>query len=281
MLALFILCSGVAAAGSGPNASRSNSALISELAHNHTSETSIELLLGNSTRSINTTAKLRGSRTNKTQAAIDDNRRIGGPGSTDFSKDNLETEVEDEAKEVEKDLSKVGEEVEKDVVALERHVVKNIWEPRDFQHPAHQGDVDVTQGWLLLASIFLVCLTLQIYLGGWNCAGGRLQKGDEEQRKRAKSVSQFGAIMMDKNGDCEYKKVNNDIQAGDINNRDPTAFEMTIDCAPPSPAVSPRDSNECSIELVDFSSLPSADSPRSPTSPAHVTVSSPRFRTEV
>lgn len=168
------------------------------------------------------------------------NRRINGPGenSSETWESELESEVEDEAEEMEKDLT-----------SLERHVIKNVWEHRDFQHPAHQGDVDVAQGWLLLASIFLTMISIQLWVGGWNCAGGKLQKGDEQQRQRANLLSQFGAIK----ASCNSPQVTSQ----------PAAASVQVAVARSQDMPSPRNSeSECSIELIEFQDLPSADSAR-------------------
>jgi hypothetical protein len=122
---------------------------------------------------------------------------------------------------------------------------------------------------LLLFSIFIVMVTFQLYLGGWSCSGGQMQKGDEQQRKRAKSVSQFGAIIAENDvSNCAYKKVSSsDNMQKDVVDAPPLSIVTVVKSAlQPQNAdtenTNTEHSKECCIELIEFSSLPSAQSPQ-------------------
>merc|ERR550514_1636981 len=98
---------------------------------------------------------------------------------------------------------------------------------------------------------------LQLYLGGWGCSGGKIQKGDEQQRKRARSVTQFGAIIVADNNElsCVYKKVSSSdnmhkaVVGVDVST--PGAIVTAI----VAQSTDQERSEESSIELIEFSSL--------------------------
>lgn len=230
---------------------------LKKLARNKTNSNDLNSVLRNNARDSSVNANsLRGAKEDKKI----EGRRIGGPASTDFTFDNLEKEFEHDLEAGENDITQVGEEVEKDITDLKREV-KHVWEERDFQHAKRQSDVDVAEGVLLLVSIFIVMVMLQLYLGGWGCSGGKIQKGDEQQRKRAKSVTQFGAIIADNNElSCVYKKVSssdNMHKAVDVST--PGAIVTAI----VAQSADKECNEESSIELIEFSSLPTATSPQS------------------
>jgi hypothetical protein len=96
-----------------------------------------------------------------------------------------------------------------------------------------------------------------------------MQKGDEQQRKRAKSVSQFGAIIAENDvSNCAYKKVSSsDNMQKDVVDAPPLSIVTVVKSAlQPQNAdtenTNTEHSKECCIELIEFSSLPSAQSPQ-------------------
>ena len=102
--------------------------------------------------------------------------------------------------------------------------------------------MDLAQGVLVLVSIFLSMIFMQIYLGGWGCAGGKIQKGEYSPRRSGTNSgikqSSFGAIMLDRNI---------------VNEQDHSDSESNV------PPASPSLDHSCSIEMVEFDNLPSVD----------------------